>query len=131
MVSLTEIRSSNARIVKIKGPQSQLPDVAVFVGGTAGIGKATLTALVNCKTSVRIYIIGRNGVANAAFLDQLRQWNPLAEIVWLEGQVTLLAEVKRVCERIKGREEHIGLLFMSAGYMPFGGRDGELHRSNN
>jgi hypothetical protein len=53
-----------------------------------------------------------------------QQSNSEAEIVWLEGQVTLLAEVKRFCIEIKSREESIDLLFLSAGFLPFAERQG-------
>jgi NAD(P)-dependent dehydrogenase (short-subunit alcohol dehydrogenase family) len=119
MVSLPEIRASNAQI-----NEDNLPRLAVFIGSTAGIGKAALTALVSQKTSLKIYILGRNETSHREFLRHLQQSNSQAEIVWLEGQVTLLAEVKRLCIEIKSREESIDLLFLSAGFLPFTGRQG-------
>jgi predicted amino acid dehydrogenase len=119
MVSLSEIRASNAQI-----DEDNLPRLTVFVGGTAGIGKAALTALVSQKTPLKIYILGRNEASHREFLQHLQQSNSQAEIVWLKGQVTLLAEVKRLCIEIKSREESIDLLFLSAGFLPFAGRQG-------
>jgi NADP-dependent 3-hydroxy acid dehydrogenase YdfG len=119
MVSLPETRDSNAQI-----SDAYTPRLAVFVGGTAGIGKAALTALVSQKTPLKIYILGRNEASHREFLQHLQQSNSQAEIVWLEGQVTLLAEVKRLCIEIKSREESIDLLFLSAGFLPFTRRQG-------
>lgn len=51
--------------------------------------------------------------------------NAKATLVWIEGEVSLLAEAKRVCEEIKGREERVDLLFMSTGFAPLGGRKSE------
>lgn len=119
MVSLSEIRASNAQISEASTPRS-----AVFVGGTAGIGKAALAALVSQKTPVKLYIIGRNETSHKQFLQNLQQSNSQAEIVFLEGQVTLLTEVKRLCIEIKSREKSIDLLFLSAGFLPFTGRQG-------
>jgi hypothetical protein len=48
--------------------------------------------------------------------------NPKAEIIWVEGEVSLLADTKTVCEIIKSREHHIDLVFLSTGYAPFTSR---------
>lgn len=71
-----------------------------------------------------MYIIGRDKTSRKSLVESLQQSNPRAEIIWLEGQVTLLAEVKRLCMEIKGREDSIDLLFLSAGFLPFVGRHG-------
>jgi NADP-dependent 3-hydroxy acid dehydrogenase YdfG len=54
MVSYTEIKASNAVL-----NDATTPRVAVFVGGTSGIGKLTIKALVSTGASMRIYLIGR------------------------------------------------------------------------
>ncbi|KAH7025114.1 uncharacterized protein B0I36DRAFT_387476 [Microdochium trichocladiopsis] len=111
------VRESNAGITPADAPR-----VAVFTGGTAGIGKATLQKLVAVGTEIKVYVIGRNGPTHAGFLDELRASNSKAEIVWLEGQVSLLSETRRLCDEIKSKEKSLDLLFMSAGYVPLGGR---------
>ncbi|KAH8657682.1 hypothetical protein BX600DRAFT_438873 [Xylariales sp. PMI_506] len=87
MPSISSIKGSNDKITG-----SNIPSVAVFIGATAGIGKATLTSLVSKKLDLKVYIIGRNKQQHEPFLDQLRNINPKATIIWLEGQVSLLAE---------------------------------------
>src|ERR1700761_6668439 len=99
MVSISEIRASNAQITKDKAPQ-----IAVFTGATDGIGKATLIRLVSTKLPMKIYVIGRNGEKHKQFLDELRKSNIRVDIVWLEGQISLLAETKRLCDEIRWRE---------------------------
>ncbi|KAH8745976.1 hypothetical protein BGZ57DRAFT_974219 [Hyaloscypha finlandica] len=91
MVSYKEIQASNALINDALAPR-----VSVFAGGTSGIGKLTIRALVATGASVRIYLI--------------------------KGEITLLAETKRVCETIKSKESRIDLLFLTAGYAPFSAR---------
>ncbi|RMZ86029.1 hypothetical protein DV737_g292, partial [Chaetothyriales sp. CBS 132003] len=100
------------------------PRVAVFVGGTSGIGKFTIQALVSTGVSVRIYLVGRKSSEEGAraFIQELHGINPKAEVVWTEGEVSLLAETKRLCEDIKSKESRVDLLFLSAGYAPFGAR---------
>lgn len=119
MVSYTEIKASNTLINDITGPR-----VAVFVGGTSGIGKLTIRALVAAGTSVRIYVIGRKSSQERTnvFIQELHSLNPKADIIWVEGEVSLLADTKRVCELIRAKERYIDLLFFTTGYTPFGAR---------
>ena len=119
MVSISEVKASNARISKDTAPHT-----AVFTGGTDGIGKATLTRLVATKLAIRVYIIGRNSKTHTPFLDELRKSNDQADIIWLEGQISLLSETKRLCDIIKARETSIDILFMSAGFIALGERTG-------
>ncbi|PMD29263.1 NAD(P)-binding protein [Hyaloscypha variabilis F] len=115
---LSEIKATNSRLTAGNAPRN-----AVFVGATSGIGKATLTRLVAQQTPIKIYVIGRNAAKQQNFLDQLRGSNSQADIVFLEGEVSLMAEVRRVCDEIKGRESSLDALFLSTGYIPWGGRE--------
>ncbi|RDL35962.1 Uncharacterized protein BP5553_06574 [Venustampulla echinocandica] len=119
MVSYKEIQASNALINDATAPR-----VAVFVGGTSGIGKLTIRALVATGATVRIYLVGRKSAEERthAFIQELHAINPKAEVIWTEGEVALLAETKRVCEVIKSKESRVDLLFLTAGYAPFGTR---------
>ncbi|KAF4439254.1 short chain dehydrogenase/reductase family protein [Fusarium austroafricanum] len=119
MVSYKEIRASNALINDATSTR-----VAVFVGGTSGIGKITIEALVATGTSIRIYLIGRKSSQQRmeTFIQKMQTINSKAEIIWVEGEVSLLAETQRLCEIIKSKEQYIDLLFLTAGYAPFNGR---------
>lgn len=119
MVSYKEIQASNALINDATAPR-----VAVFVGGTSGIGKLTVRALVATGASVRIYLVGRKSSEERmhAFIQELHAVNSKAEVVWTEGEVALLAETKRVCEAIKSKESRVDLLFLTTGYAPFSTR---------
>lgn len=119
MVSYAEIQASNRLINDATAPR-----VAVFVGGTSGIGKFTVRALVATGASMRIYLVGRKSSEERmnAFIQELLAINPKAEVVWTEGEVSLLAETKRVCNVIKSKERRVDLLFLTAGYAPFGTR---------
>ncbi|KAH8810902.1 hypothetical protein F5884DRAFT_780728 [Xylogone sp. PMI_703] len=118
MVSISAVRAANAQVSQLKTSTT-----AIFVGGTSGIGRATLLELARRKTkSLRVYIIGRNASSQQDLLNQLREINPKGDFIFLETQITLLAEVKRVCDEIKTREKSIDLLWLSAGALPFDGR---------
>jgi NAD(P)-dependent dehydrogenase (short-subunit alcohol dehydrogenase family) len=120
MVSYKQIQASNALI-----SDATIPSVSVFVGGTAGIGKYTIEALVRTGQASKIYLIGRKSshVRSEVFIRNMRAINPKAEIIWTEGEISLLAEAKRICDIIKSKESRVDLLFLTAGYAPFGPRE--------
>jgi hypothetical protein len=120
MVNISLIKKSNNQI-----DESSVPRVAVFVGGTAGIGKITLAAVAGVGISFKAYVIGRKESEQSfkPFIDELHQANPNANVIWVEGQVSLLSEVKRICDHIKTLESEVDLLFMTPGYAPFSGRE--------
>ncbi|KAK5044638.1 hypothetical protein LTR84_010652 [Exophiala bonariae] len=119
MVSYREIQASNELISDANAPR-----VAVFVGGTSGIGQLTVKALVNTGVSIRIYLVGRKSSEERiqTLIDELQAINPQAEVIWTEGEISLLSETKRICEVIKAKESRVDLLFLTAGYIPFGER---------
>jgi NAD(P)-dependent dehydrogenase (short-subunit alcohol dehydrogenase family) len=119
MVAYDAIRASNALI-----NDDNIPHVAIFAGGTSGIGKYTVKALVKTGASIRIYLIGRESSAEPMqqFIQELKGINSKAEVIWTEGEISLLAETKRICDLVKSKEKSIDLLFLSAGYAPMGTR---------
>lgn len=119
MTSLATLRTSNAQL-----SGTTLPQVAVFVGATAGIGRATLSQYVNKGYPLKAYIVGRNEEEFKPVLSELRASNNAAELIFLEGQISLLAETKRLTDEILRREKHVDMLFLSAGILPFTGRQG-------
>ncbi|KAL2689105.1 hypothetical protein Neosp_003157 [[Neocosmospora] mangrovei] len=125
MSFFTPIRASNALAT-----EASVPKIAVFVGGTDGIGKATLRALVSKGFPIKVYIVGRNEAGHRALLDELRGLNPKADLVYVQGQISLVADSQRIAKHISAQEDKIDLLFLSAGYLPFTGRQGKyLERS--
>jgi NAD(P)-dependent dehydrogenase (short-subunit alcohol dehydrogenase family) len=119
MVALNDVLASNAALTA-----ETVPQVAVFHGGTAGIGNYTLQALASTGLPTRIYMLGRPSAHTAmqAQITTLRTINPKAELIWLETDISLLASVQQAITTITTTESHIDLLFMTAGYAPFGPR---------
>lgn len=119
MVALTLVKHSNSQL-----QSAGLPKVAVFVGGTSGIGQHTIAELVETGVSTKVYLVGRPSSSERAKKEiaKLNKINANADIVWVEGDVSLLADVKRICTEIQSKETTIDLLFMSAGVLPFSGR---------
>lgn len=115
MVSITDIKASNARITL-----DTVPRTSVLYGATDGIGKAFLIRLLATQLVVQVYVVGRNGDKHKPFLDGLRKTHPKASIIWLECQLSQIADTKRVCDEVRRRETSLDLLYMSAGFIDAG-----------
>ncbi|KAJ5309577.1 uncharacterized protein N7443_002038 [Penicillium atrosanguineum] len=111
MVSLKNILSSNSRI------SSDLPKglVAIFVGGTSGIGEYTLKCFAKRTSSPRVYIIGRSQSAANRIVSECKALNPDGTFEFIRADVGLLKEVDDVCRQIRRKEESVNILFMTQG----------------
>ncbi|KAJ4392594.1 hypothetical protein N0V85_006933, partial [Neurospora sp. IMI 360204] len=100
MATLEQIQTSNAHIV------SSLPSglVAVFVGGTRGIGEATLKQFARYAVAPRVYIVGRDRKDGERVGAELANINPGGEYHYRSADVSLLANVDDVCREIKVKE---------------------------
>lgn len=95
--------------------------VCVFVGATAGIGRATLERLATMLHSSTFYILGRNKQRHATWLDQLGAIAPSSKFVYIESQVSLISDIDKACDQILSAERKVDILCMSPGGMPFAG----------
>ncbi|PYH94462.1 hypothetical protein BO71DRAFT_450045 [Aspergillus ellipticus CBS 707.79] len=102
MASIAAIRENNSRIPGLYG--SGL--VAVFVGGTSGIGEATARAFIRSTNA-----------------SQMRQINPDSRISFIKSDESLLREVDEACSIIQQREDEINILFLSPGVGTIAGRE--------
>ncbi|KAJ5637885.1 hypothetical protein N7490_007764 [Penicillium lividum] len=118
MVTLEAIQKNNSSL-KDYGPNL----VAVFVGGTSGIGEATARAFVRDTQSSRIYLVGRNETQASKIIEELRQINPDGQISFVKCEAARLHSVDEACKSIQEKEEKVNLLFMTAGIMTTKGRD--------
>jgi hypothetical protein len=111
MVSLTAVQASNARIPTI------LPSglVAVFVGGTNGIGEYTLKEFARLARQPRIYNIGRSQQASDRIEAECKKLNPDAQYTFIQADVSLIRSVDSVCEQIKSKENTVNILFLTVG----------------
>ncbi|KAF8964504.1 hypothetical protein BDZ97DRAFT_1815431 [Flammula alnicola] len=119
MPSLAAIRASNAAIA-----YSQ-PPVAVFVGGTSGIGQGMAEVFAQTtKGNSHIVIVGRNRAAAERILDALPV--PASGKVareFVQCDVTLMKNVEEATRDILSRYPKINYLVMSPGIMTLAGRD--------
>ncbi|TVY81233.1 Oxidoreductase andH [Lachnellula suecica] len=116
MVSLDAIRASNKRITSALPPGL----VAVFAGGTSGIGETSLKQFVQNANQPRVYFIGRSQEAGDRITAELKVINSGGTYTFTKSDTSLLANVDEVCREIKSKEPVINLLFLTIGALIFG-----------
>jgi NAD(P)-dependent dehydrogenase (short-subunit alcohol dehydrogenase family) len=119
MVPYTDILNSNTSL-KSTGASP----TAIFIGATAGIGRAAVCALAKHTTNPRIYIVGRTQASVGPLIEQLQGINQAGMYIPIEGgDLTLLSNVDRASERIRSHGDgHMDLLVMTAGFVTFAPR---------
>jgi short-subunit dehydrogenase len=115
MVALSDVNASNGRI------STAIPQglVAVFVGGTSGVGEYTLKALAKHSPTLRAYIVGRSQESADRILNECKEIAPSAQIHFIQADVSLLKVVDDVCRQIREKETAINILVTSQGTMAF------------
>ncbi|KAE9366372.1 hypothetical protein N431DRAFT_549262 [Stipitochalara longipes BDJ] len=112
MVSLTVVKASNACIPTTLPPGL----VAIFVGGTSGIGEYTLKEFARLAREPRIYNIECN------------ELNAKVQYTFIQADISLIRSVNAVCEQIQAKEKAVNILFLSAGTLVSGTKTEEgLH----
>ena len=118
MVAIKTVRESNAAL------KSGTPGLeALFAGATNGIGLSTLRELVKGLNAPRVYIVGRSKEKFSGQLAELELLNANASIEFIEAQISLLKDVDAVCDTALSQERKLDLLYLSPGYLAFGGPD--------
>ncbi|KAH8659824.1 hypothetical protein BX600DRAFT_438066 [Xylariales sp. PMI_506] len=115
MVALSTIHASNALI------SSTLPAglIAIFVGGTSGIGEITLKKFAQYTRQPRAYIIGRSQQAADRIVAECSALNPAGQFIFIKADVSLIRVVDQVCAEIKSKEKALNLLFLTPGVARF------------
>ena len=127
MVAIDEIRRINADYYKNR------PFVAVFVGGTQGIGRYAAEALANLystqpETALRVYIIGRNKSSADQVLESCRRHCALGEFIFVQADnLALIGDVDATSAKILNMERErqdprIDLLVQTQAQILFGPR---------
>ncbi|ORY60498.1 uncharacterized protein BCR38DRAFT_487561, partial [Pseudomassariella vexata] len=129
MTHLDEVRAANKELVKTK------PFVAVFGGGTSGIGECGVQQLAatfgDDGDGLRVYIVGQNMDAAEKIIADCRQICPAGGFKFLKGDLALIKEVDRICAeitqakqmrtKIQGTAAKIDLLVLCQGILAFSG----------
>jgi hypothetical protein len=135
MVALNLVKSSNAALV------ASQPLVAVFFGGTSGIGSHTIKTLAGIHgkggRGLRAYVIGRSTEAAEEILSDCRKVCPSGHFQFIRApNLALMKDVDVVCAELTKTEEEearktgdtprIDILVMSqANFKPWDPRNGE------
>jgi NAD(P)-dependent dehydrogenase (short-subunit alcohol dehydrogenase family) len=129
MVLIDAVRACNSKLVT-------QPFVGVFVGGTAGIGEASVRALAETYAdhgkSLRVYIVGRNKAAAEKIVSECLEVCPAGDFRFVQAiDLALIKEVDRVCSEITkaeretaGEKAKVDLLVTTQGYLSFESRRG-------
>ena len=134
MVKLQAIRAENSKLVNSQS------HVAVFVGGTSGIGEFTLRALVSSHLAkgngLCIYIVGRNAEAAKKIISDCTAKCPEGQYRFVQAMdLSLLQNVDKVAaEIIQHQQQNISdssgprvdMLFMTQGGLYLTPRQGTL-----
>lgn len=118
MIPLADVRASNAALKSLPAGL-----VAVFVGGTSGIGLFTARELVRNTVSPHIYLIGRNQTEATKIIEELKGINASSQVDFIQKDVSLLKNVDEACKEIAAKEKQVNLLFMTCGYFTLKGRE--------
>jgi NADP-dependent 3-hydroxy acid dehydrogenase YdfG len=98
MVSLTAVKASNELL------DSTLPNlVAVFVGGTSGIGEYSLKSFTKHTRLPRVYFIGRSQEAGDPIKAECHKLNPGGEFICMKSDTSVIRNVDAVLVRSRRR----------------------------
>ncbi|KAG5638300.1 hypothetical protein H0H81_000825 [Sphagnurus paluster] len=119
MHPLAAARAANAEFNPTYKP------VAIFVGGTAGIGQGLVEAFSrHTKGNAHIVIVGRNRAAADTIIAALPKPSDNTQYTheFVQCDVTLMKNVESVTKELLTRLPKINFLFMSPGFMSMDGR---------
>ncbi|RDW64360.1 uncharacterized protein DSM5745_09771 [Aspergillus mulundensis] len=121
MASIATVLDNNSDITRRYG--SGL--VAVFVGGTSGIGETTARAFIRHThaSSSHAYLIGRDEARATRIIEELQTRYPSSRVTFIKSDASLLREVDAACGAIQRNETKVNVLFLSPGIGTTSGRD--------
>jgi hypothetical protein len=118
MPPISLIRASNAAF------HSSYPPVAVFVGGTSGIGKAMVERFARfTKGNSSIIIVGRNRAAAETIFASLPSAAGTSAREFIQCDASLMSNVHTTSQEILSRYNKINYLILTPGILSLKGRD--------
>ncbi|KAK7007788.1 hypothetical protein R3P38DRAFT_2552607 [Favolaschia claudopus] len=119
MPSLSTVRASNAAF------SPAYTSVAIFVGGTSGIGQGMAEAFArHTKGNAHIVLVGRNRAAAESIISTFpKPTAPGVTHEFVECDITLMKNVHRVANELRSRIPKINFLVLSPGVLTMNGRN--------
>ncbi|GJE87538.1 NAD(P)-dependent dehydrogenase [Phanerochaete sordida] len=120
MPSLSSIRASNLSI----GSSLPYHPVAIFVGGTAGIGAGMARTFAHHRNGdAHIILVGRNRAAAEEIIASFpKPEGKEVQHEFVECDLTLMRNVRKTTAELKQRLPRVNFLVLSPGIMSFAGR---------
>ncbi|KZP15754.1 NAD(P)-binding protein [Athelia psychrophila] len=116
-ITLQAARTANAAYAPVSRP------VALFFGGTSGIGHATAAAFARyTKGDAHIIIVGRNRLAAESIIAEFPK-APTSKYEFVECDGTLMKNVQHTTTSLLASLPKLNYLFATAGYLTLKGRD--------
>jgi len=121
MVASADIIASNMSIA------STFPNglVAIFVGGTSGVGEYTVKTFAKYTKNSRIYLVGRSQESADRIIEECKRLSPTSTFKFIQSDISLMKNVDDVCQQIQAQEPRINVLFLSQGSMAFSKKTSE------
>ncbi|KAJ7473776.1 NAD(P)-binding protein [Mycena galericulata] len=119
MPSLSTVRAFNAGFAPSYTP------VAIFVGGTSGIGQGMAEAFArHTKGNANIVLVGRNRAAAETILASLpKPTAPGVKHEFVECDISLMKNVRRTAGELLTRFPKVNFLVLTAGVLTLDGRN--------
>lgn len=117
-MSLSAIRASNAKAFASLGHSCL---VAVFVGGTAGIGRAMAQAFATSTKGSTLVLVGRSKESAEQLFSSLREAGAEGQYEFFQCDATLMNNVKKTSDDILSRHPKINYLVCTQGYLTLDG----------
>jgi NAD(P)-dependent dehydrogenase (short-subunit alcohol dehydrogenase family) len=98
--------------------------VAIFVGGTSGIGRGIAEAFARHKLGrAHIFIVGRNREAAGKILSDLAAPDDDYNRQFIAADVSLMANIEKTTREIASRYRKVNLLVLTPGILSMKGRN--------
>ncbi|KAH8833100.1 NAD(P)-binding protein [Flagelloscypha sp. PMI_526] len=119
MPSLRTVRAENANF------SPKCVPVAIFVGGTSGVGQGMVQAFAKyTKGNAHIIIIGRNKDAADSIISTFpKPTSPSAKHEFIQADISLMANIHSTTSQLLSTLPKINFLIMSPGILSLSGRN--------
>lgn len=92
--------------------------MCVFAGATGGIGAGVLERMAVILREPTLYVLGRSSARFASQKTELENLNSGCKVIFVQVEISLLAEVDAACQQMLAAEKRVDYLYVSPGLIP-------------